>query len=288
MLLFSAQGQLGNQIFQYLFLKTIQKNNEKLVLSGFNNLQEVFAVSEFLHIDRNSRLKKVILYRLIEPLLSFLADKKIISSIDINHEDVLQGYIRESTTYTTSVGLFGKIVYVKLGFFQSEDFFERSIAQKLTINNNLTIKSEHFLLNVPHNAYKVFVHIRRGDYVNHKVYGQSVMLPITYYKEQIAWFLRHRQNCYFIFLSDDSSFVDSEFGYLNNKLISVDNHYGVDFAIITKCQGGIMSPSSFSWWGSYLMEDRDVVFAPKYWLGFNAKKEYHKHGTPSFARVVEL
>ena len=32
MLIFLASGQLGNQLFQYAFLKTIQKNNETLLL----------------------------------------------------------------------------------------------------------------------------------------------------------------------------------------------------------------------------------------------------------------
>ena len=42
MKIFLADGRIGNQIFQYLFLKTIQDNNEKIIVSGFEELKEVF------------------------------------------------------------------------------------------------------------------------------------------------------------------------------------------------------------------------------------------------------
>ncbi len=46
---------------------------------------------------------------------------------------------------------------------------------------------------------------------------------------------------------------------------------------MTLCNGAILSPSSFGWWGSYLMINKDVVFAPKYWLGWKSNKDYHRN-----------
>ena len=59
---------------------------------------------------------------------------------------------------------------------------------------------------------------------------------------------------------------------------------------MTKCNGAILSPSSFCWWGSYLMKDKDVVFSPKYWLGFNSKKEFgtSNSNNPSFSIEVDV
>jgi hypothetical protein len=48
------------------------------------------------------------------------------------------------------------------------------------------------------------------------------------------------------------------------------------FAIMTMCNRAILSPSSFGWWESYFMKGRDIVFAPKYWLGFNSQIDHQK------------
>jgi hypothetical protein len=99
-------------------------------------------------------------------------------------------------------------------------------------------------------------------------------------------FLKNKSDAYFIFLSDEPEFIEKEFEYLENKIIS-RNSYEVDFAIMTLCNGAILSPSSFGWWGSYLMKNRDVVFAPKYWLGFRSFIEKHAGSFPSFAKPVD-
>ncbi len=57
---------------------------------------------------------------------------------------------------------------------------------------------------------------------------------------------------------------------------------------MTLCNGAILSPSSFAWWGSYLMKNRDVVFVPKYWLGFKSKVEFPMGIIPDFATEIEL
>ncbi len=36
------------------------------------------------------------------------------------------------------------------------------------------------------------------------------------------------------------------------------------------------------------MKERDTVFAPKYWLGFKSKTDYHKEPLVSFMKRVEI
>ncbi len=54
MLIFLADGRLGNQIFQYLFLKKIQKNEEKIIVSDLDDLLNVFEIKDdsLLHIPK--------------------------------------------------------------------------------------------------------------------------------------------------------------------------------------------------------------------------------------------
>ena len=288
MIIFLADGRLGNQIFQYTFLKTIQKNNEKIIVSGFEELKEVFEINDIVYLNKKNKWLRTFLNRIIKPILYYLSQIKIISSIAINHETILEKYRREITTFNNIKGLFKNITFVKLGFFQSESFFKKEIADNLKIKDIYIQEASNFLNSLSKNSHKIFIHIRRGDYNDFKVYGKNTLLPMNYFHNQIKWFLNNRQNCDFIFLSDEPDFIEKEFDYLKDKIISKNNHFGTDLAIMTLCNSAILSPSSFGWWGSYLMKDRDIVFAPKYWLGFESKVEYHKNSIASFMEEMEI
>ena len=288
MLIFLGDGRIANQIFQYLFLKTIQDNNEKIIVSGFEELIEVFQINDFININKNNRWIRALLFRICKPILNFLSNKIIISSIVIKHEKVLNNYIRESTTFNSIHGIVKRITFVKLGFFQSEIFFDKYLANSLKFKEVYLITATELLNSIPNNCHKIFVHIRRNDYKNFTVCGQSTLLPMSYYKDQIEWFMQNRKDCFFIFLGDETKFLSEEFRYVENKMISSNLHYGTDLAIMTQCNSGILSPSSFGWWGSYMMEERDTVFAPKFWLGFRSKIEYQAQGVPSYSKEIEI
>lgn len=288
MIVFLADGRLGNQIFQYVFLKTIQKTNEKIIVSGFEDLKEVFEIDDIINLNKENRWIRNFLFRICNPILSFLADRSFISSLSIVHEKVFDKYRRETTKYTKRNGFLDVINFVKLGFFQSEKFFDKSLIKQLKIKDIYLKEANKYLLNIAKNRYKIFIHIRRGDYKNHTVYGKGTLLPLNYYKDQIEWFIQNIEKPFFIFLSDEPEFVEQEFEYIKNKIISSKNHYGTDLAIMIQCKSAILSPSSFGWWGSYMMKEKDIVFAPKYWLGFNSKIEYQDQATPSYAKEVEI
>lgn len=287
MILFLADGRLGNQLFQYAFLKTVQKKNEKIIVSGFEELIEVFEIEGIANINKKNRFLKFLLYKCLRPILNFLSDINILSSLAVQHEKVLGEYRRESTTVNRNNGRLRSLTFVKLGFFQSEAFFDKSVVSPIRIKNNYIDDANKFLCGIPKNSHKVFIHIRRGDYKDFHVYGKSTLLPMSYFKQQIEWFKNNKANSFFIFLSDDCEFIENEFAELEDKIISINNDAGTDFAIMTCCNSAILSPSSFGWWGSYMMEYRDIVFAPKYWLGFNSKKEYPKDCLGSYMETVE-
>jgi len=287
-ILFLADGRLGNQLFQYAFLKTVQKNNERIIVSGFDELIEIFEVEGVINLKNKNRFVKFLLYKFIKPILKFLSDINALSSMAVQHERILGEYRRESTKVYRNRGCLKSLTFVKLGFFQSEAFFDKKVLSCIKIKKKHIDRAYKYLGNIPKNSHKVFIHIRRGDYKDYKVYGKSTLLPMSYFKQQIDWFKKNKENIFFIFLSDDSEFIKSEFAGLNNKIISTNNDVGIDFAIMTLCNSAILSPSSFGWWGSYMMEQRDVVFVPMYWLGFNSGYEYQDGAIPAFSEVVKI
>lgn len=287
MIIFSAKGQLGNQIFQYMFLKSIQKNNETLIVSGFEDLKEVFEISDITNLDKTKAITRI-LFSLIKRIFKVLSAMRVINSIQVIHDIALDKRSRESTDYSCTKGLINSMTLVKPGYFQSESFFDKKSVKELKIKEKYITLAKLFLKQCPENSNKVFVHVRRGDYINWQVLEKSTLLPTSYFKKQIDYFINKKQNCFFFFLSDDPEFVENEFSFIKNKLISHNAHFGTDLAIMTMCQNAILSPSSFSWWGSYLMENRDTVFAPKYWIGFNSGVEYHSNPLPDFVKKIKV
>ena len=287
MIFFFADGRLGNQIFQYAFLKSIQKNNEKIIVSGFEELKEVFEINDLVNINKKNKYLRFLLYRIIVPkILEPLAEIGIFKYIKQQYKNYDQ-YKIFTNNYSVKDGFINKIKFIKLGFFQSESFFNKDIVNKLDIKAKYIIKAKNFLNNIDN--YKVFVHIRRTDYLNLDVLGErDLSLPVDYYKSQIDWFYKNKKDVQFIFLGDDTAYIKNHFNYLNNKIISENNSVETDLAIMTMCNSAIISNSSLAWWGAYLMKKRERVFAPKYWLGFKKNIEYPQGISLSFAEKVNI
>ena len=290
MILFFADGRLGNQLFQYAFLGTLRRGSERIVTSGFEEFLEIFeAPPRLYNLNRRNRYLRAFVYRVLVPkLLEPFAKRRIVTSFK-QQKVASAGYEIATGAVTQTVGFFERCIYVRLGFFQSEALFDEQVAKSLSIRPKYAEAAERFLADVPAACHKVFVHIRRGDYLEWSVLGEKdPTLPLSYYHDRIHWFVKNRPGSFFIFLSDDPEFVADEFAEVADKKISRDNPVGTDLAVMTQCDSGIVSNSSLAWWGGYLMKKRDTVFAPKFWLGFKRHIWYPDGIRPSFARDVEV
>jgi hypothetical protein len=286
MLLFLAKGQLGNQVFQYLFLKNIRRNNESIWVDGFNELKETFCIDDINTMGK-CRGAKILVIKVLKPILNYLSKKRIISTIRVSRVRYDE-YTKEGTTYNEEAGVISFIKYVDLGFFQSELFFSPSDAKKMKLKPLHVIHARKEISHLPVDCHKVFVHIRRGDYKSHTVFGKNTLLPLHYFYDQIDFFETQFEQPFYIFLSDEPDFVENEFSQVKNKIVVSGNSYSVDFSIMSLCQSAILSPSSFGWWGSYFMSNKGKVFAPKYWLGFESKVDYHSNPLPKYSSAIEV
>ncbi|MGL1935254.1 MAG: alpha-1,2-fucosyltransferase [Fibrobacterales bacterium] len=292
MVFYKADGRFGNQLFQYSFLKTIANKNELIFTMGFDECAGVFESIEIINAEKKNNILGKVYYKLLNkvfyPLLKFFAGYKIISSIKIDHEIVNEVHKRECKSFTKTKGLISRIRFVYGGFFQSESFFDCGATSSLVIKKEFVKRANDILLDCPKESHKVFVHIRRGDYVNHTVLGKPSLLPIEYFQKAIQIMENERKDNYYIFLSDDPDYIQKAFSNIDNKILSINESFGTDLALMTNCNSGILSPSSFSWWGSYLMKNRTTVYCPKYWLGFNSNIEYQKGCPASYMTEIDV
>lgn len=283
MIIFISDGRLGNQIFQYVFLKTIAKENEMIITINMNEIFELFDIQN--KNIKNIKVSKYIYFvlkKFIGPIfLNFLVKMKIITYIKQDRNE-----ISALPSFKISRGILS-ITWVNTDFFQSEAFFD---ASKLDFH----IKKEHidkakeFISKIDNKFTKVFVHVRRGDYLYEKFLTQiGINLPKTYYLKAINLIESEIENPFYIFISDDPEYVECCFSGIINKIVSSNDKY-TDFVIMTLCEAGICSNSSFSWWGSYLMQNRKLIIMPKYWYGWKQQIESHIGIQPKWAVVIDF
>jgi hypothetical protein len=116
----------------------------------------------------------------------------------------------------------------------------------------------------------VFIHVRRGDYVTNPAANTfHGICDLSYYKSAID-----RLNTiitkpvYYIF-SDDVKWVTENIGfdYEHHVVSGSDSPAHEEMNLMSCCKNGIIANSSFSWWGAWLIRNKDKqIIAPQNWF----------------------
>lgn len=282
MIFFFSDGRLGNQIFQLAFLREISKSSrQKIITFNLGKMLDVFDLDlKINNLEVENKKWQFVFRKLFFYFFELLSFFRIITII---YEDL------DSIKYNKKNGLFWFVIYVRTGFFQSERFFDgESFLKNIKMKKCYMDKADDFCKKIPANFTKIFLHVRRGDYLtvvhNNK---KGINLPIGYYSQAMEFINKKINNPFYIILSDDVEFVEIAFEGIENKIISY-NSSAVDLAIMSLCEGGITSNSSYSWWGAFLLKNRDLVVMPKYWCGWKDKIQSHKGIDLSSSGIIEF
>lgn len=291
MILFFSDGRLGNELFQYTFLASLAKAEEKIIFCNGQDLQNTFVLNDPRCVFVTSRVVNAVIRRIIAlRIFDFLCRARLISCIYQKRRLAHGGWTVAESEYRMIRGVLRRIRYVAPGFFQSEKFFNPAVVENIHQRGEVLEKARQYVMQKRVEAeadHTVFVHVRRGDYLCEAQFGfQDMSLPKGYYSACIEWFVKRYERPLFVFLTDDSEYVKEHFSWVRNVAIS-EHGAAVDFAIMTLCDSGVLSNSSFAWWASYLMHRRDVVVCPRYWLGFKARIQHPEGICPSFTIVVD-
>ncbi len=159
------------------------------------------------------------------------------------------------------------------GNWQSERFFS-SVANLLRL---------HFSFRYPpqprveamaariRDGRSAFVHFRRGDYVrNPRFNRQNGVLPLDYYRRAVQRLrTRHPDVTLYVF-SDDIDAVEREFqpgGEVVFVRATEPWHSFDKIRLMSACDHGIISNSTFAWWAAWLNPAADkLVIAPDPWF----------------------
>ncbi len=278
MIFFYGEGRLGNQIFQYQALSQFAKPGERIVSVGLEDLHRHFELRgpRLLVLTRNGLLKRIIKYALKPFLLRPLARTLRLFNYGSETSYGVPPNDGASGELLMRAGLFGSLTFVDGGYYQNAAFWPALFPTPLLrIKAALREAARRYLDSITGgNLRPTFVHVRRGDYLTHTDYGLTdLALPAGYYRAAIGELASRMDRTHLVFVTGDRKWVEENFIDIADKTI-VSFNAEMDFAIMTECAGGILSNSTFSLAAAFMLQNPNVVIAPKYWLGFRVGAWY--------------
>jgi hypothetical protein len=116
----------------------------------------------------------------------------------------------------------------------------------------------------------VSVHLRRGDYVSHKIASEYLgALPLSYYRGAAEHLSSQLQDPIFFIFSDSPEWArqNLQLPFVTRFVPHVSDDPAWEMQLMSTCRHSIIANSSFSWWGAWLgAADDRIVIAPKHWF----------------------
>lgn len=270
MIIFRAQGGLGNQLFQYATARRLAwLHSCQLVIddswfnrSHSNETARQLELTRFrLNFRFPSRLEQIAWLPMRSRGMGFA---KILLPVHLVREN---GFGMNSQVLNAP-----RNSYLD-GFWQSEKYF-KDIRQELL--SEIIPKESASRLDAPvigsmRKTNSVSIHIRRGDYVTlPSAAAYHGTCEIDYYHRAIEYLGKHVTDPFLFVFSDDHQWVKANLRF-PFKTHHVD-HNPTDLAfqdlrLMSHCKHHIIANSSFSWWGAWLAESLgQIVIAPKQWF----------------------
>ncbi|MDB5260128.1 MAG: glycosyl transferase family 11 [Candidatus Nomurabacteria bacterium] len=269
MIIIKLQGGLGNQLFQYSFGRflEIKLNKEVAYDVSFFTQKHKYTKREYVLDKFNTKIKvatpeeitkvKYPFGKLSEFAYLFrkALNKFFIKKYHIGYDEKLVSFLKEKDSVYLEGWWQSYLFYNQiLDYIQDEITLKVPSAELLTLQSEVTTKES------------VFVHIRRGDYVDGK---ELETLSMEYYKKAILLIQEKVPNPYFYIFSDDKEWIKAHGADILGTSSCETPILPYDFeemVLMSHCKHGIIANSSFSYWGAMLNKSNDkVIIAPQDW-----------------------
>lgn len=269
-------GGLGNQMFQYVFELNLRQGGKHVIADTSWYDEEIshkvrFCLDNvFPSISINRDVEK------IKQLKEYLNNRSIGTRI-LNRlfPNTCKVYTEKKEFEYDGQALGTKKVGVS-GYWQCHKYVDNvseGVREQFVFGDSLPSEAQAVLEHIE-NSNTVFVHIRGGDYIKelgvHKLFGG--ICTSEYYHCAISMMRNRLHNPLFLVFTNDKRYAksileDIENIYFVSDYFSKPYEDWIDLMMMSKCKHAIIANSSFSWWGAWLIENRDkVVIAPEKWM----------------------
>lgn len=264
------KGGLGNQIFQYLVFKRLQREGGKVFLMNDYLLRDGKRNYELNFLFNNVKSLGILfpLYYATMLLCKKLRVGEKLFYSDSNCNDMLDSMFYDG--YWQDRKWHEEYLYVSKDInFESVELSKGSLETLREIK-----KSESPI---------IALHVRRGDYVTEKVASNyHGTLSKRYYINAVRVVEESiKERCKLFVFSDDIEWCRQNFHDLNGvTYISGEGKSSVeDMYLMSLCDHHVISNSTYSFWAAILNENaRKVVVRPRIW--FNKGEDEADHITP--------
>jgi hypothetical protein len=247
-------GRLGNQLFQAAVIECRKKPRELVITMQMAESKAFLRRLRRYHDFSNPFLVNVADHILTRFLLWPLIRTRVISSMV---------ELADGVHETRGIMPF---TYFR-GYFQAPKYMMPTAITREWIRGEFRESAIDRLRCAEHRT-PLFVHVRRSDYGNYRADGsRSALLPPGYYGAALRRILDEVPNPHFFVMGDDPAWCEEQFAGLSHKTVCRGSPFE-DLALMSLCAGGIVSNSSFAWWGAQLCARTAPVIAPRYWFGW--------------------
>ena len=258
-----SNGRLGNQMFQYASLRGI---------AAARNYDWKIPPEDYEHKDNYGLFETFEMSNVKPDNLGFVDGQ----NVQENDHCFIPEFLTECPDNSNLEG-----------YFQTEKYFEKIADQ---IHEDFTFKKGYL---EPCKEYiesldkpPIFLHIRQSDNIGREQYHP--ILPVSFFDECLKEFPDDTP-C-FVFTDDlewcREQFTDDRFlistenplyshtaDTINGRVQTYVPYY--DMCLMSLCSHAIMANSSMSWWGAWLIPDKNKkVIAPKAWFGSKFADRY--------------
>jgi hypothetical protein len=264
MIVMVEEGRLGNQVFQYAALRTACRPNERLWLLGFDQLRETFTGidARFSHIASNPLKHLVTLnYDRVRTLSRFVP---------------MTGMVNESTE-SMVVRQPSRVSISQPAWYQTDAYANSEAVRRLRVREDHLERAQAVLeANGLSGARTAFVHVRAGDYRQWPTAEAPAILSPEWYRAQIMRLRESDSTVAVIGIGDEPEYVAEVMSSVPNGFTARED-YATEFALMSLCASGILSASSFAYWGAVFARrtfPNGTYIAPRFWAGHATQSWY--------------
>ena len=259
-----AEGRLGNQMFQYAFIRGVAANcGLNWIIPGPESDRPdnygLFDCFELTHCDMEKNIGELF-YRTIEYRDMHLNEQIFNNSLD-------------NVNYS--------------GNYQTEKYFEniaQEIREDFTFNSSYLKPCQEYIDSLGGRDNCIFLHVRRGSpnitgrrgekWSYQMVQDYHPLCKKEYYIEALKQFPEDKT---VIVVSDLIDWCKRQDWLQGDRFQFSDSSYEtfgdgaavpyIDLCLMSLCGGAIIANSSLSWWGAWLQNDTGKVVVPDPWFG---------------------
>lgn len=274
MIVARSSGQFGNQMFLVAAAASRMGARENFVGFGFAQLDFVTEGRRSRRIHLLPRLSRRAVTRLTAAA-ELLRRVRMIGSFDYAVELGSRSISRKN-------GLL-PIWLWSASFPHQEHLFDAAVVKQRVLQNGRSAHTE--LSGKSGNGRTIrqcFVHMRRGDFLVWPSPEKSAALPDQWFVDQMRRMVDLVGDCEFVILSDDVDSVLSEH-FQEFRFEILELNIRESFEVMAQCDAGILSPSTYSWWGAWegYQAGNGPYFAPLFWNNWREEnwKPYSLRGS---------